>query len=172
MAISARDLGLDLLTGCRELRDLTDVGSLGSLSAGVGVDLGVEHEDVDVFAGGEDMVNAAEADIEGPAVAAEDPAGLLVQVILLLKYLGSESAGLAGAPLGACCLRGLRALKHLSVVGAGGEELDGLVDGVGVLFKRLDKLLGGLLVGVAVIVGFEPLPEPRSLSPRRSKERR
>ena len=70
-------LRLGFLTGSRELRDLTDVGSLGSLSAGVGVDLGIEDEDVDVFAGGEDMVDAAEADVVSPAVAAEDPDGLL-----------------------------------------------------------------------------------------------
>ena len=33
------------------------------------------------------MVDAAEADIEGPAVTAEDPAALLVEVIFLLKQL-------------------------------------------------------------------------------------
>ena len=70
-------LGLGLLTGSRKLCDLTDVGSLGSLSAGVGVDLGIEDEDVDVFTGGEDMVDTAEADVVSPAVAAEDPDGLL-----------------------------------------------------------------------------------------------
>ena len=68
------------LAGSRELRDLADVGCLGSLSAGVGVDLGVKDEDVDVLAGGQHVVKAAEADVVGPAVAAEDPAGLLGEV--------------------------------------------------------------------------------------------
>ena len=47
----------DLLTGSGELCHLADVGGLGSLSAGVGVNLGVEDEDVDVLAGSEDMVH-------------------------------------------------------------------------------------------------------------------
>src|SRR3970282_542921 len=36
-------------------------------------DLGVEDEDVDVATGAEDLVDAAEADVVGPAVAADDP---------------------------------------------------------------------------------------------------
>ena len=74
---------LHFLTGSCELCNLTDVGSLGSLTAGVGVNFGIEYEDVDVFAGSENMVNAAEADVVCPAVAAEDPNGLLGEVILL-----------------------------------------------------------------------------------------
>ena len=85
-------LGLDLLACCRELSDLADVGCLGCLTAGVGVDLGVEYENVDVFAGSENVVNAAEADVERPAVAAEDPAALLVQEVLLLKQLCTGAA--------------------------------------------------------------------------------
>ena len=53
VAIGHGDLGkallLGLLTGSRELSDLTDVGSLGGLSAGVGVNLGIEDEDVDIL---------------------------------------------------------------------------------------------------------------------------
>ena len=89
-------LGLDLLAGSRELRDLADVGGLGGLSAGVGVNLGVEDEDVHIFTGSEDVVHAAEADVEGPAVAAEDPAALLVEVILLREDLLGHLAGAAG----------------------------------------------------------------------------
>ena len=41
------------------------------------------------------MVHAAEADVEGPAVAAEDPNALLVQVILLREdFLGRVAAAL------------------------------------------------------------------------------
>ncbi len=46
---------------------------LRRLAAGVRIDLGVEHQDVDVAAGGQHVVQAAEADVVGPAVAADDP---------------------------------------------------------------------------------------------------
>ena len=46
------------------------------------------------------MVHAAEADIIGPAVAAEDPHGLLVQVILVGKDLLDQIAAVAGLELG------------------------------------------------------------------------
>ena len=56
-----------------KLGDSGSGGGFGALAAGVGVDFGVHDEDVDVFAGGKDMVQAAVADVIGPAVAAEDP---------------------------------------------------------------------------------------------------
>ena len=93
MAISARLFFLIVLAGGGELRNLADVGRLGGLAAGVGVDLGVEDEDVDVVAGGQDVVQAAEADVVGPAVAAEDPDGLLGQVLLVRQdRLGAAAA--------------------------------------------------------------------------------
>src|SRR5699024_10370940 len=79
----AQALLADGLAGGGELRHLTDLAGLGSLSAGVGVDLGIEHEDVHVLAGSQNMVQAAEADVVGPAVAAEDPDALLGEVVLL-----------------------------------------------------------------------------------------
>ena len=91
----SQGLGLGFLTGSCELCNLTDVGSLGSLSAGVGVNLGIEDEDVDIFTGSENMVHAAEADIVCPAVAAEDPDGLLGEVILLGKDFSAQLAGIA-----------------------------------------------------------------------------
>ena len=51
----------------------------GHLPAGVGVDFGIEHQDVDVAAGGQHVVEAAVADVVGPAVAAHDPDALLDQ---------------------------------------------------------------------------------------------
>ena len=48
-------------------------GGFGGLAAGVGVDFGIQHQDVDVPAGGQDMVQTAVTDIVGPAVAADDP---------------------------------------------------------------------------------------------------
>ncbi len=84
-----------VLTGSSELRRPgTDVGSLGSLSAGVGVDLGVEDQDVDVLAGSQHVIQAAEADVVCPAVAAEDPDGLLGEVLLVFRI---RLAGLAAA---------------------------------------------------------------------------
>ena len=60
---------------CRrgELGDGAARRGLRRLATGVRVDLGVEDEDVDVAAGREDVVQAAEADVVGPAVAADDP---------------------------------------------------------------------------------------------------
>ena len=46
---------------------------LRGLPARVGIDLRIEHQEIDVAAGGEDVVDAAEADVVGPAVAAEAP---------------------------------------------------------------------------------------------------
>ena len=53
--------------------------SLGSLSACVGVNLGIEYHDVDILAACKYMVNTAESDIVCPSVTTEDPLGLLSQ---------------------------------------------------------------------------------------------
>jgi hypothetical protein len=47
------------------------------LTAGIRINLGVEHEDVHVAAAGQHVIEAAEADVVGPAVAADDPDRLL-----------------------------------------------------------------------------------------------
>ena len=86
--MAARSFFFDSLTGSRELRNSADRSGLGSLSAGVGVNLGIEDQDVDILAGSDDVVQAAEADVVCPAVAAEDPHGLLGEVILILQDLG------------------------------------------------------------------------------------
>ena len=70
---------LHFLTACRELRNRAGRSRLGGLSAGVGVNLGVVNHDIDVLAAGQYMVNAAEADIISPSVAAEYPLGLLAR---------------------------------------------------------------------------------------------
>ena len=71
------------------------------------------------------MVNAAEADIEGPAVAAEDPAALLVEVVLLFEQLCTDIAAavelfergdeLAGSDL--VCVAAVVGLKPLRSLG-------------------------------------------------------
>ena len=77
IAVSHSDLSevflLDFLTCCCELGNCSDRCSLGGLSAGVGVNFGIEYHDVYVFAGSEYVVNAAVTDIICPAVSAEDP---------------------------------------------------------------------------------------------------
>ena len=123
----SKALLLNFLAGSRELRDLADVGSLGGLSAGVGVNLGIENKDVDVLVLREDMIHAAKADVVCPAVAAEDPDGLLGQIFLILKDLCRQLAGVAGAA-------GLQAL-----------------------LQSCDVSLGCFLVGLAVFHGVEPL---------------
>jgi hypothetical protein len=53
---------------------------LGALSAGVGVYFGIVDDHVDVFTGGQDVVDAAEGDIVGRAVTHEDPVGPLGEI--------------------------------------------------------------------------------------------
>src|SRR5690606_15550031 len=60
-------LGLLLPLG-GELGDGAPGRRLGGLPARVGVHLGIQHEDVDVGAGGQDVVKAAVTDVVGPAV--------------------------------------------------------------------------------------------------------
>ena len=88
-AIAPRSFLPVRLAGRRELRDRAARGGLGRLAAGVGVDLGVEDEDVDVAARREDLVQPAEADVVGPAVAADDPDALLHEV----RGQGQQLAG-------------------------------------------------------------------------------
>ena len=54
-------------------------GGLGGLAAGVGIHFGVEDQQVDVAAGGQDVVETAVTDVIGPAVTADDPDGFLDQ---------------------------------------------------------------------------------------------
>ena len=61
------------LAGARELRHGAERRRLRGLAAGVGVDLGVEDQDVDVASARQHVVEAAVADVVGPAVAADDP---------------------------------------------------------------------------------------------------
>jgi hypothetical protein len=50
-----------------------------ALDAGVGIDFGVQHQQIYFFPGAQDVVEAAEADVVGPAVAAHDPYALAHQ---------------------------------------------------------------------------------------------
>ena len=82
----------DLLAGGGELGDSTCGGSLRGLSAGVGVHLGVNDDDVHVLAAGQDVVEAAESDVVAPTVAAEDPLALLDEAVTELEELLADVA--------------------------------------------------------------------------------
>ncbi len=73
----------DLAAG-GELGDSRGSGGLGGLSAGVGVHLGIQHQHIDVLAGGQHMIQSAVADVIRPAVAAERPHGLLGQELFII----------------------------------------------------------------------------------------
>ncbi len=73
-------LGHRLAAGS-ELRNCAGRCRLGGLTTGVGVNLGIKNQQVDVLAGSDDMVEAAVTDIIGPTVAADTPDGLVDQVI-------------------------------------------------------------------------------------------
>ena len=110
------------------------------------------------------MVQSAVTDVIGPAVAAEDPHGLLVQVLLLGQDLLDELAGVAVAELGAGVLELLGVGLHLGqlvaegVLGGGAVDEPGhLVDGAQAVVQRGDIGLCGLLVGLAVVHGVQPL---------------
>ena len=72
----ARSLLLLVLPAAANLATAPRGVAFDDLAAGVGVDLGVEHEHVDVLARAEHVVESAEADVEGPSVAAQDPHAL------------------------------------------------------------------------------------------------
>ncbi len=84
------------LAAAGELGHRPDRGGLGGLAARVGVELGVEDQDVDVAAGGHHVVEAAEADVVGPAVAADDPDALVDEIVLQLLDFGQEGLELGG----------------------------------------------------------------------------
>ena len=67
------------LAACGELGDGAARRGFRRLAAGVGVDLGVEHQQVHVASAGQHVIQAAVADVIGPAVAADDPDALLDQ---------------------------------------------------------------------------------------------
>ena len=89
---NAQILFLRALAGGGELGDRAGGRSLGGLAAGIGVHLGIKHQDVDVLVLGQHVIQAAEADIIGPAVAAEDPDGLLDEDVLVLQHFARSRA--------------------------------------------------------------------------------
>ena len=68
---------LGALTCSCKLSNRTGRSRLGGLSAGVGVNFGIEYQNVYVFAACEYVIQSAVTDVVCPTVAAEDPNGLL-----------------------------------------------------------------------------------------------
>jgi len=93
------------------------------------------------------MSTAAEADVVGPAVAAEDPDGLLAEILGVLQDLARERAGLAGAAF------------HDAVLESGLVSFGSLVVGLAVVHRVEPLLSGGLEVGVGVADSEELLRE-------------
>ena len=53
---------------------------LGILAAGIGINLSIEHQNIDVFASRQHMVKATETNVVSPAVTANDPHDAPVQI--------------------------------------------------------------------------------------------
>ncbi len=77
----------DLLAGGGELGDRAGRGGLGGLAAGIRIHLGVVNDDVDVLAGSHHVVQTAEGDVIGRAVAQGDPVGFLGEMHLQIQNL-------------------------------------------------------------------------------------
>ena len=73
------------IAGCGEFCDGSDRGGFGALSAGVGVEFGVNDQNIYVFVHSENVIQAAVADVVSPAVAAEDPDGFLDEAIFCVQ---------------------------------------------------------------------------------------
>jgi hypothetical protein len=123
---------------------------LGRLAAGVGVDLGVQHQQFHVLAGGQHGVHPGRADVIGPAVPADDPQAAPDQLVgqpLQLPGVRGVHSGQAPAQLD----------DPLALGRDGGlAVLVGLQDGPGQVLPRpggepLDQLAGA---------GLEPVGWP------------
>ena len=76
---------LNVFTCCCELCNCCGGSSLGGLTAGVGVNFGIENENVDVSAGCKNMIKTAETDVVCPTVAAECPNGFFSEIVFAFK---------------------------------------------------------------------------------------
>src|SRR5581483_2535587 len=116
------------------------------MAAGVRVDLGIEDEDVDVAAGGQDVVEAAVADVVCPAIAADDPDALLDERIGEI----AEVAGFGSIDAGEFLFEGLDALALLEDALFG--FLIGVDEGLGELLSDEEAETPDELAGVFVLL--------------------
>jgi len=71
----------DGLTAGGEFGNRTDGRGLGGLSTSVGVNLGVQHQHVDVLAGSQHVVQTAITDVIGPTVTTDNPDAFVDQIV-------------------------------------------------------------------------------------------
>ena len=110
------------------------------------------------------MVQAAEADVIGPAVAAEDPHGFLGKVLLLVENLFGQRAGFAVAELLALCLEVLHVRQQLGALLSAKyrlavitlQEGKALLHCQQALFQRRHVLFRSRAVGLAVVHSVQP----------------
>ena len=80
----AEVLLLHSLAAGSEFRNRRDRSGLRSLSAGVGINFGIQHKHVYVLARSKHVIESAVADVVRPAVAADNPEGFLHKAIFRL----------------------------------------------------------------------------------------
>ena len=147
-------LGGGLACGSK-LGDRPQRRCLGRLTAGVGVDLGVEHQHVHVAPARQDMVQPAGPDVVGPAVAADDPHAAPDQVVHHAEQVGHGGAVQPGQPP--------LELGHPSALGAqlGLAQLAGRQDVVhDIVADHCAQLAEPSTCQVALPVGGEPKAQP------------
>jgi hypothetical protein len=109
-----------------ELRSGAERRRLRCLTTGVGVDLGVEHQDVDVVRHRQHVVETAKADVERPAVAADQPHALRHQVVRERSEFASCPASTSVAGNRRCAARSTRvplaAMPRFAAFGAWLEQ--------------------------------------------------
>ena len=88
----AEVLLLRAFAGSSELSDSCSRGSFRGLTASVGVNFGIEDEDVDVVVGSEDVVNTAVTDIVRSTVTTDDPLAAFHQILSQALQLFADRA--------------------------------------------------------------------------------
>ncbi len=150
----------DLLAGGGKLGDRPDRGGLGGLSAGVGVDLGVQNQDIDVAAAGQNMVQPAVADVIGPTVSTEDPDALVEDEVGQSLDPLQQRLDLAGRALDGCGQGGLDRVGSRLGLGIGAvPELQALFEGAAQVRPFGDQCFDQLLELAAVGINRQPHPE-------------
>ena len=85
-----------LLARALELRYSPKRRRFAALTAGVGIDLRIHHEDIDVLTLGNYMIKTSEADIVSPSIAAIHPDRLSCQLIFRADNLFLQNPAASG----------------------------------------------------------------------------
>lgn len=114
---------VDLAEGAH-LGALAGEGGGGTLAAGVGIDLRIQHQHFDVHAAGQHAAERAEADVDDGAIAADDPQALVVPAQLIPARAYAHGIG------GAVLEQGVGPGDGPGVVGVGAAIDGGAAGGV------------------------------------------